>query len=379
MKSLYTVERLPETAKLTVGILSKNGEQRLERLLAEVSQYADQIVVGIDADSTDQSYEIAARFADVVFRFKHGGELSAARMLIFDYAKGDWILALDDDESLEPGLQTLLPSLMANPIATHFWFPRKWIVGAEPYEFLFAPPWYPDWQLRLFRNDRSQVWKPARPHSGYHVAGPGLFISEAAILHMERLWCTPQERQAKLENYRAKGATGAWESHYQPSDGAPLRPCVGPQAVTMKRRDKALLPHAVHDVTQPAGPVWDMEVIRVDMAEASHCGQDLVAEVRLRNTGSLAWWPSWGLRSATINFGHHLLDANRKLIQWDCERTQTLDYVPPGTETTLFHRFRAPSEPGDYILEWDMVSEGDRWFQQGARPLAFSPLRVVRR
>lgn len=377
MRSLSTGERLPGAARLTVSILSKNGEQRLERLLAEVSQFADQIVVGVDTESGDRTYEIATQFADVVFRFEHGGELSAARMLIFDYADGDWILVLDDDESLEPGLQALLPSLMDNPLATHFWFPRKWIANAEPYEFLFAPPWYPDWQLRLFRNDRSQVWKPARPHSGYHVAGPGLFISQAAILHMERLWCPPHERQAKLEAYRLQGATGAWEGHYRPSDGVPLRPCAGPRAVTTPRRDKALLPPEVRDVKQSASPGWDLEVIEVDMVKASHCGHELVAEVRLRNTGSLAWWPAWGIRSATLYFSHHLLDANCKLIRWDCERTLTLDYVPPGAETTCLHTFRAPTEPGDYILEWDMVSEGERWFKHEARPPTFSPLHVV--
>lgn len=63
------------------------------------------------------------------------------------------------------------------------------------------------------------------------------------------------------------------------------------------------------------------------------------------------------------------------MIQWDCERTPTLKVTPPGGETVYLHTFKAPTEPGDYLLEWDMVSEGDLWF--GARPPVLSPLHVV--
>ncbi len=367
--------------RLTVSILAKNSARRLERLLAEVALFADQIVVGVDVDSTDGSLETASRFADVVFRFRHDGQISAARMMIFDYATGDWILVIDDDERLEDGLAALLPELMADPAATHFWFARKWVVDEQEAAFLFVPPWYPDWQLRLFRNDRSLVWKPNRPHSGYHVMGPGLYEQRAALLHYEPVWCSPEERQAKMERYRASHPRGAWESHYVIPEGLPTRVFPAPAeppAPVEKPGDPAerVVPEVLEAVA--AKPGWGVEVLEVDMVAATHRRHAVVATVRVRNTGTLAWWPAWGIRSASIYLTYHLRDPQGKLLAWEQERALTLAVTSPGAEATFVHVFTAPEMPGDYLLEWDMVSEGEVWFAESQpRPPVYSPLHVV--
>jgi hypothetical protein len=79
--------------------------------LAEVSSFADEILVGVDSASVDRTVEVAAAHADGVYQFWHKGDPSPARMLPFDYAFGDWILSLDDDESIEHSFDDLVPSL----------------------------------------------------------------------------------------------------------------------------------------------------------------------------------------------------------------------------------------------------------------------------
>jgi hypothetical protein len=39
--------------------------------------------------------------------------------------------------------------------------------------------------------------------------------------------------------------------------------------------------------------------------------------------------------------------------------------------------FRAPEEPGSHLLEWDPVSEGERWFAECGSRSARVPLRVT--
>ena len=101
---------------LTVSVITRDSENRLERLLDEVSCFADQIVVGCGcrADGPDLRYRRRSR--RVVFRFEHPpGQLAGARMLVFRYATGDWILSLDDDESITDSFDAVLPALMAHP------------------------------------------------------------------------------------------------------------------------------------------------------------------------------------------------------------------------------------------------------------------------
>ena len=47
--------------RLTVSILTKDSEPRLASLLAEVSCWADEILVGVDASSRDRTFAIDFR------------------------------------------------------------------------------------------------------------------------------------------------------------------------------------------------------------------------------------------------------------------------------------------------------------------------------
>src|SRR5262245_41186179 len=113
--------------RLSVNILTRDGEHRLERLVAEAATYADEILIGVDSISPDRGYEVACGLADVVYRFRLPGQLSPARMLVLDHATGDWILSIDDDESMEDSFNAILPELLRDASINHVWFPRKWI------------------------------------------------------------------------------------------------------------------------------------------------------------------------------------------------------------------------------------------------------------
>src|SRR5205085_6159877 len=83
-----------------------NEEANLGRTLASVSELVKQTsgeIIVVDSGSTDHTVEIAKSFGAKVFVEPWKG-YAAQKNSAIDKASGDWILSLDADEELEPGL-----------------------------------------------------------------------------------------------------------------------------------------------------------------------------------------------------------------------------------------------------------------------------------
>lgn len=352
-------------SRLTVSILTRTSENRLAALVSEARSYADEIVIGVDASSTDGTLALAADLADVVYRFALPGTLSPARMLIFDYATSDWILTLDDDERMEESFDALLPDLLSDMSVNHIWLPRKWIVSRDPCNYLHAPPWYPNFALRLMRNDRSLVWKPDYIHSQYLVQGTGRYEERAAILHLEMLYATDEHRSRKLAMYEQPGGPSTVEL-YSPSPDILRRPARLRSTAPATRHRPAIFHGDVRVLTRAGLPPWGVTFLEVDMPASTFAGSEFVAEVRVCNSGTLTWsrpnttnrgWP-------VLNLGVHLLDQRGIVLDQDFARTLVPRQVRPGEEVRFLCVVKAPEKPGTYLLEWDMVSEGECWFAE---------------
>ena len=362
---------------VTACILAHSSRGGLARLLGEIDGIVDEIVMGVDAGSRDDTLEIARSGADVVFRFEHVGPPVRARLLPLRHATGDWILSLDEDEGLDDRFCALLDALVADPRYSHFWFPRRWLVDLAPPAYVHAAPWYPDWQLRLFRNQPARVWHTGRVHSGYRVMGLGCREERTAILHYEPLVLTAAERQAKVAYYRAHGGEGRSDEAYQSTAGWETRPLAArPAASAPARRGRAgrLLGGVVAVPAAPTAPPWGAS-LEVRIPETARCRTMVLAEVIARNTGRLDWVPPGG-GWPQLHLSHHLLRAVGGLVRWDGERIPVPRVVAPGEWARFLFTFRAPEEPGCYLLEWDLVSEGECWFAQCGSRTARVALRV---
>ena len=288
-------------SRLSVCIHTRNSADRIEKVIAEARDFADQVVVGVDASSKDDTFDHASRHADVAWRFQtpQPGQLSAVRLAEIEYATGDWILQLDDDESMEPTFDALRDELMKNTAVTHHYLARKAIVSLSPPAYIRAGPWYPDWQLRLFRNDRSLVWSPLSPHEGHQVAGPGNFELRTSILHFEPLLCTPEQRAIKHQEYREVGSTGEIEKTYVMRDGLTTEP------VALRRPARSRLSivegQEIYSETRRLQPTplpgWRARILSVKLAPTVASGTLAFANVWVRNQGRYAWrlhtgrWP----------------------------------------------------------------------------------------
>lgn len=103
--------------------------------------------------------------------------------------------------------------------------------------------------------------------------------------------------------------------------------------------------------------------------------QLVATEVTVRNQG-LVTWRTDGLRP--IRLAYHWLDARTRLVvRYNGHRTALPAPLDPGESATLDAAVQAPAQPGEYLLVWDMVSEGSGWFSERGNQVAEQPVRVA--
>jgi len=154
--------------KLSVVISAYNGEKTIRDCLLSVKKVADEIIV-IDNSSTDNTYEIVESYTSKIFKQKNNpSAIDLLKNLGFEKAKGEWILCIDQDESIEELVEEILGKIKkADPEVNGYYLPRKnyifnrWIKYAG---------WYPDYQLRLFRNGKGK-YAEKHVHEQIKVSG----------------------------------------------------------------------------------------------------------------------------------------------------------------------------------------------------------------
>ena len=201
---LRTGQRPPT---LSVCFMAMNAQDRIGPLLKYLRPVVNELVVGVDSKSTDNTFDLCCQLADVCFIVDNdaptcNGGLEA----IVSRCTQDWILRLDDDEFPEPELWSLLPGLLANTRYTHFKLPRLHLAQATDANTNLT--WiddgylYPDYQTRLFRNDPNAFrFPPAIGHVQINMTGPRGKLHAINLVHLNLAINPRPKREAKLRNY----------------------------------------------------------------------------------------------------------------------------------------------------------------------------------
>lgn len=101
---------------LSVVIIAKNEADRIERCLASVHGWADEIIV-LDSGSVDETVAIAKRYATTIEQTDWPG-YGKQKQRALDMATGDWVLSVDADEALSDELKAEI-SCILNQAANH--------------------------------------------------------------------------------------------------------------------------------------------------------------------------------------------------------------------------------------------------------------------
>jgi tetratricopeptide (TPR) repeat protein len=139
---------------LSLSMIVRDEADRLERCLASVAGFVDEMVL-LDTGSSDATVGIAERCGAVVHHMAWPGDFAPARNEALRHVSGDWVLVLDADENLCEQAREPLRRLMNDPQLLLINLLRRELGAAQsPYSNV----------SRLFRRHAAIQWS-GRYHS----------------------------------------------------------------------------------------------------------------------------------------------------------------------------------------------------------------------
>ena len=165
---------------LSIVIISLNEERHIGRCLESLRFKIPFEVIVVDARSLDQTVAIARKRGAKVFIRAWKG-FSDQKNWALSKAQGDWILSLDADEELTPGLISALEKTLASAapetkgisMRRRNYFLGLWIRYCH---------WWPDVQLRLLKNGSGR-FNSNPVHEGLEIRGREIELKEAMNHH----------------------------------------------------------------------------------------------------------------------------------------------------------------------------------------------------
>lgn len=148
------------------------------RATLESVKWADEILV-VDSYSTDGTVSICQEYGARVIQHEYVNSAKQKNWAL-PQCRHEWVLQIDSDETLEPGLHEEIIEAVANaPAQVHlFRIPRKNHMLGRWTRYGGN---FPDYQTRLFRRDEGQ-WSQREVHAHVQVSGEVRTLKHS-ILH----------------------------------------------------------------------------------------------------------------------------------------------------------------------------------------------------
>ena len=326
--------------------------------MAEARSVFDELVIFIDekrakSGTLERAREVGSRVylhnADTWYKWDLASKARAC--------ESDWVFVLEYDEQLSPEWQQKdqWRQILETAPFTHFWFPRHWIVPGQS-QYLHGEPWWPDFQLRLVRNNLEGTTFATKLHEVIGVSGPGAYFQNLAI-HHHVLWLwSRKEREERVRYYeqlRPGGALGdlyLYEDYRTPH--APLPPPVKLNINTELAWMDKLQPEDILRLSVKVNSVPEV----VPVSELFW----LTVEITNASSEAICSCPPFPVR-----LSYHWIDSARsRTITFDGERSALFPSLHPHTTTACSMKVKAPDRPGQYVLQTSMLQEDVRWFEE---------------
>jgi len=202
---------------LTAIVPTFNEEESLPGCLDSV-RFADEILV-VDSFSTDRTVAIARERGARVIQREYGYSAQQKNWAI-PQAANEWILLVDADERVTPGLRDeILALLAAGPSAEGYWIRRaNFFLGRH----IRRCGWGGDTVIRFFRRDVSR-YQDRKVHAEIDLAGPLPTLAHPLEHHTFRSFA---QYWRKLDLYSDWGARQLYlEGRRTGGAGIALRTC----------------------------------------------------------------------------------------------------------------------------------------------------------
>jgi glycosyltransferase involved in cell wall biosynthesis len=191
-------------ATLSVCMLTMNDVECIGTALESIKGLGDEIIA-VDEYSTDGTRELLVQYGAKVVDGKLNNDYSALRNIAISQSKMEWIFFIDSDEMLEPVLKDALKTRILMAFCEKKGYDavalkrKNYIDGVMLNKIVCMEAGniqiYPDWQFRLFRNNKVIKYILPVHETLSRYERPYYSQEEYHILHMKS--GARQERQNK--------------------------------------------------------------------------------------------------------------------------------------------------------------------------------------
>jgi hypothetical protein len=308
---------------------------RVTAILGLLRAAADEIVVVVPAAVSDEACDAYGAAADRVVRVPP--DLRGMRLAwAYSLCRADWIMSIAGDELPSRALLDVLPNLLARRDVLQYHIPRR-SVYPVPDRWLDSPPWSFEYRISIARNDQATLRFAGRSSDSPEPVLPARYLEEP-IYYIGLL---------------GNGLDG-------PFDTAPIpegeRLAINLVLSSGPKAPPTLEDDCVVESETPSLPdtAYDAELEPLRPRLTALAGEEIDVPVRVFNRGNAVW--PWGDVEPRIRLSYRSsagIEGPRTLFSAD---------VHPGESTVLPLRFVAPSVPGRYDIDVDLVHELVRWF-----------------
>ena len=155
-------------------------------------------------------------------------------------------------------------------------------------------------------------------------------------------------------------------------------PSSGVQSPTTKTQQPPTEPVAL------PGNGFKAELALVEPPQKLRSGQKETVRVKIKNASDVMWWAQ-GAPMNTRSDNKFYIAAGNRWLKSDGTLLTDMDGrygigkdLKPGEETEVPLLITAPKDPGDYILEVDLVQEQVAWFRDKGSPTVKAKVTVVK-
>lgn len=104
-------------------------------------------------------------------------------------------------------------------------------------------------------------------------------------------------------------------------------------------------------------------------------GEKIQLNVELLNQGNFIWLCGG---DNAVHLSYHILDKEKKMLVYDNPRYNLPNDIRPDADVKIKAEILPELEPGDYILELDLVEEGVTWFGDKGSPTSLVKLHITK-
>jgi hypothetical protein len=322
--------------------------------MEEVRDVFDELVIFIDAKravpgAVDRAEKVASRVhhhhAEKWYEWDLGSMARAC--------DSDWVLIIERDEQMSPEWrQPEWRQILESTDFTHFWISRRWTVPGGRY--ICDPPWWPEFQLRLFRNDQRPIF-PTRLHDRIQVPGPGGAFQSLVMYHHVSWLFSHEERENRVRLYdqMRPGESGGHYylyENYRPSE-API-----PEAKSVNLDQEVIRMDAL-----PRQAISGISIKLMAVVNEVTVSEMFWLDVDVTNATSV---PLYSCPPFPVHLSYHWIHpATRRMILFDGQRSGVFPCAPANAITPWKMVVLAPNEPGEYILQMTVVQDGIQWLE----------------